>query len=83
MYSTATKLDAGDAIGLGLIRELAAAEDAVPMVGIGGIHAANASDVVMAGADGVAVVSAITRSIEPRQATARLLQLVDEARNGS
>jgi thiamine-phosphate pyrophosphorylase len=71
VFSTATKLDAGGAIGFGLIRSLAK-EKGIPMVGIGGIHSGNAGDVVAAGADGIAVVSAITRSTSPKAAAASL-----------
>ncbi|MNI95574.1 Thiamine-phosphate synthase [compost metagenome] len=42
------------------------------MVGIGGVHSGNAGDVIAAGADGIAVVSAITRSTSPKAAAASL-----------
>ncbi|MDF2926846.1 MAG: thiamine-phosphate pyrophosphorylase [Paenibacillaceae bacterium] len=78
VYSTATKLDAGEAIGLALIEELAQTSG-IPMVGIGGIHAGNVAGVVTAGADGAAVVSAITRTADPAGAAAGLRTLVDQA----
>lgn len=76
VYSTATKADAGDAIGTGLLAELQS-EYGLPMVGIGGIGPGNAAEVISAGADGVAVVSAITRKKEPRAAAAALRTVID------
>lgn len=72
VYSTATKLDAGEAIGLQLLRRLYGEGSGIPMVGIGGITAANAGAVAAAGADGAAVVSAITGSADPKEAAAAL-----------
>jgi thiamine-phosphate pyrophosphorylase len=65
-------------IGLDRIRKVRAATD-LPFVGIGGITPDNAADVVAAGADGVAVISAVTRSEDPEAATRRLAAVVDEA----
>lgn len=76
VYSTATKADAGAAIGTGLIADAAAAYG-LPMVGIGGISPANAAPVVAAGADGVAIVSAVTRQANPRAAAQALRAAVD------
>jgi len=75
VYATSTKPDAGAPIGTLLIRELKASTD-VPIVGIGGIHAANAAAVMIAGADGVAVVSAIADQPDPAQAARLLVQAV-------
>lgn len=77
VYATATKADAGEAIGLELISALAA-DPGIPLVGIGGIHSGNASQVIGAGADGVAVVSAITRSSDPREAASQLYGITGE-----
>ncbi len=38
------------------------------LVGIGGVNAANAADVIRAGADGIAVVSAICAAEDPERA---------------
>lgn len=67
VYATSTKKDAGEAIGTGLIRQISE-RWSIPMVGIGGIQHDNAVQVIQAGADGVAVVSAITRATNPREA---------------
>jgi thiamine monophosphate synthase len=51
----------------------------VPVVGIGGITAENAAEVVRAGAAGVAVISAVADAEDMREATRRLREAVDEA----
>jgi thiamine-phosphate pyrophosphorylase len=52
-------------------------------VAIGGISAANAADVIRAGADGVCVVSAIVSAPDPRAAAAALREIVERARHGA
>ncbi len=59
IYPTRSKADAQAVLGIEGIRELRAAGIAVPMVGIGGITADLAASVLAAGADGIAVISAI------------------------
>ena len=44
----------------------------IPFLGIGGINAENAADVIRAGASGVAVISAILASPQPKEAARRL-----------
>jgi thiamine-phosphate pyrophosphorylase len=53
---------------------------ALPSVGIGGINAGNAGSVVRAGADGVAVISAIQGAADPRKATEALALEVQRAK---
>lgn len=62
IFATSTKEDAKQAIGTGLIRSLKQHHPNLPVVGIGGITEENASAVIEAGADGVAVISVITKS---------------------
>ncbi|KZE84236.1 thiamine-phosphate diphosphorylase [Paenibacillus elgii] len=76
VYSTLTKGDAGEPIGTGLISEIKQRWPHTGMVGIGGIDASNAAPVVQAGADGVAVVSAIVRQSDPCSATWQLKQVI-------
>jgi len=67
VFSTPTKTDTASALGLeGVrrIRELVC----IPLVGIGGINQTNARQVIAAGADGVAVVSAIMAAESPQLA---------------
>ena len=53
---------------------------ALPLVGIGGIHQENAGAVIRAGADGVAVVSAIVAAACPRNAATKLKLQIQSAR---
>jgi thiamine-phosphate pyrophosphorylase len=61
-----------------LIRKMAAATT-VPLIGIGGITAANAGQVIAAGASGVAVITEILRALDPRAAAAKLVAAIEEA----
>jgi thiamine-phosphate diphosphorylase len=79
VYATGSKADAGDAVGTERIAEVARAVR-IPVVGIGGIAAANAGDVVRAGAAGIAVISAVMRADDPASAARRLLDAVHAAR---
>lgn len=72
VYATGSKADAGDAVGLERIAEVAAAVR-IPVVGIGGITIANATAVLRAGAAGVAVISAVMRADDPETAVRALL----------
>ncbi len=58
IYATSTKADAGTPHGPALIGRIKAATS-LPVVAIGGIKAQNATEVGRAGADGIAVVSAV------------------------
>lgn len=77
--ATGTKADAGSAIGL---EGLAAMRKRIPLpvVGIGGLDAALAADVIRAGADGVAVVSALCAAPDVTAAARRLTAEVEAAR---
>lgn len=81
VYGTATKTDAGEAVGLARIREVAASCD-LPIVGIGGITIDNAAAVIRSGATGVAVITAVTMADDMAEATRRLREEVDRARAG-
>jgi len=62
VFWTSTKVDAKPAVGVEWIKELRERYPDKPIVGIGGIKPDNAQEVLEAGADGVAVISALTRS---------------------
>lgn len=49
----------------------------MPVGAIAGIDESNAADVIAAGADGIAVISALSLSPDPAQAAARLRAIVD------
>ncbi len=72
VWATATKKDAGAAIGLDGLASLSAASP-LPVVAIGGIGEPNAADVMRTGVDGIAVVSAICGQASPRTAAGNLL----------
>jgi thiamine-phosphate pyrophosphorylase len=71
VFGTRSKPDAGPPIGLSGLAAITRAVS-IPVVGIGGITEANAASVTKAGAAGVAVISAITRSPNPEDAAQRL-----------
>lgn len=74
VWSTPTKADARP-VGLAGVAAVARSTS-LPVVGIGGIHAGNAADVVAAGAAGVAVISAVASADDPEAATRRLVAAV-------
>lgn len=78
VFPTATKPDAGDAIGPEGLRRIASAVR-IPVVAIGGITPENAAEAVWAGAVGVAVISAVAAADDMVQATRRLREAVDAA----
>jgi thiamine-phosphate pyrophosphorylase len=65
-------------VGTALVRNLRS-EVNVPLVGIGGITLDNAEQVVAAGADGVAVISAVCAAPDPEAATRRLMERLTTA----
>lgn len=71
VFATATKHDAGQALGLARVRELVA-DAALPAVAIGGINLANAGVLRATGIVGICVVSALCPAPDP-EARARAL----------
>lgn len=59
IYLTSSKADAHVVHGLGIISELRGSGIQLPLVGIGGITLERAGEVMSAGADGIAVISAV------------------------
>lgn len=74
IFSTPTKTDTKDPWGLEGLAVVRAATR-LPLVAIGGIHTGNARDVLRAGADGLAVVSALCAADDPQAAAAALRAL--------
>jgi len=77
VWSTTTKPEA-EPVGLDGLRSIAAATT-LPVVAIGGIDAANAADVIAAGAAGVGVVSAVAAADDPVAVVRSIRAIVDEA----
>mgnify|MGYP001263140308 CR=1 FL=1 len=82
VFSTPTKTDTAPALGLTGVAAIRAAVS-LPVVGIGGIGPANAAEVIRAGCDGVAVVSAIVSAPDPEKAAAELFTIIRKAREVS
>ena len=81
VYVTSSKQQKNAPIGpAGLARIIAVlrrrAPD-LPVCGIAGIHVGNAGEVIAAGADGVAVISALSQSPDPTAAAKSLRGIVD------
>jgi len=72
VYATGTKPDAGDGLGTDMIREICQVIP-IPVIGIGGIGLQNVREVIISGAEGVAVVSAVVHA-EDIPAAARKLK---------
>ena len=81
IFPTPTKTDTVTEWGIGGLAALRAASRQV-LVAIGGISVANAAQVMKAGADGIAVVSAICGAADPERAARQLRRIVDETRKG-
>jgi thiamine-phosphate pyrophosphorylase len=78
IFETPTKTDTKGSWGLeGLARIKAYSRH--PLVAIGGLNASNAADAVMAGADGIAVVSAICAALDPLHASRELHDIIQAA----
>jgi thiamine-phosphate pyrophosphorylase len=75
VFSTASKDDAGPGLGLARLTEIRHAVS-LPLVAIGGINRQNVRDVIAAGADGIAVISAVVASPDMTAAARELKDLV-------
>jgi thiamine-phosphate pyrophosphorylase len=74
-FSTRSKDDAGDGHGLVTLREIASATR-LPVIAIGGITRYNLRSVIAAGAEGVAVISAVVGERNVTRAAAELKALI-------
>jgi thiamine-phosphate pyrophosphorylase len=79
MFPTVTKPDF-ELVGPALVRAVRP-EIRVPLVGIGGITPRNAGEVIRAGADGVAVISAVCAAPDPAAATRDFLRAISQNRS--
>jgi thiamine-phosphate pyrophosphorylase len=83
VFPTGSKDDANTPIGPSGLRDIARAIRArapnFPICAISGINAGNAAEVIEAGADGVAVISALSLASDPAQAAQKLRAVVDGA----
>ena len=83
VYATTSKGNTKAPIGIAGLREIVrtvhARDPDFPICAIAGINAGNAADVIAAGADGVAVISALSLSPDPAEAARNLRSVVDAA----
>jgi thiamine-phosphate pyrophosphorylase len=83
VYATTSKDNPNKPIGVAGLRDIVAAFRArrreLPICGIAGIDAGNGRDVITAGADGVAVISALSMTADPQAAARELRGVVDAA----
>jgi thiamine-phosphate pyrophosphorylase len=75
VFATPTKTDTSTPWGLDGLRWVRAAT-ALPLVAIGGIHLGNAQQVLQAGADGLAVVSALCAAESPASSAAEFVKIL-------
>jgi thiamine-phosphate pyrophosphorylase len=76
VFATPTKTDTATPWGLEGLQRIRATTT-LPLVAIGGIHLHNATALVQAGADSLAVVSAICSAADPSAAALELRKLID------
>jgi thiamine-phosphate pyrophosphorylase len=76
IFSTMTKSDTAPVLGLEGLRAVRRAIGEFPLVAIGGITSANAREVIDAGADSVAVISALLSAANITTATRSLLHFL-------
>jgi thiamine-phosphate pyrophosphorylase len=81
VFATPSKADAVAPIGLEGLSMIREAVD-LPIVAIGGIAEENTRQVMAAGADGIAVISAVTGAEHMSEAVRRLRSLVDDCLSG-
>lgn len=79
VFGTQTKIDTAMALGIDGVREITHISEH-PAVGIGGINAVNAQEIIKAGADGISVVSAIMSAESPKDAAYQLRHIVGNAK---
>ena len=81
VFATASKRNPQSPIGVAGLREIIALlrerVPAMPIGAIAGIDETNAAEVIAAGADGIAVISALASAAEPGAAARRLRGIVD------
>jgi thiamine-phosphate pyrophosphorylase len=79
VYETRTKDDVQAPVGVDLVRQVASVVS-IPKVAIGGIKAHNVEEVIAAGADGVAVITAVVAAEDVSGAARELRSRIDNAR---
>lgn len=81
IYPTHSKADAHAVQGTSILQEMRESGIQLPIVGIGGISETRVGDVIEAGADGVAMISAITEALDVNKTVIRIKSKVELALN--
>ncbi|HCL89992.1 MAG TPA: thiamine phosphate synthase [Candidatus Atribacteria bacterium] len=76
IYPTTTKPDAGKALGIAKLKEIRKSVN-IPIVAIGGINENNLEEVLKAGVDGVAVISAVVSAPDIIKACRKLKNKIE------
>ncbi len=79
IYTTPTKPELDKGVGLEGLKRIRQAVE-IPLVAIGGLGPSNAYDVMIAGADGIAVVSAIVSADDPAASARAIKTEIERAR---
>jgi thiamine-phosphate pyrophosphorylase len=79
VFDTSSKDDAGPALGLDALHDVCTAVN-IPVVAIGGINEHNIRDVILAGADSAAVISAVAAKEDIPAAVRNLRDIIRRAR---
>ena len=83
VFATRSKDNPDAPVGLAGLREIAGVvrkrAPRMPIAAIAGIDASNAAEVIAAGADGIAVISALSLAPDPKAAALELRGIVDRA----
>jgi len=79
-FCTGSKEDAGPGCGLEMLAAIRSAVS-IPLIAIGGIGCDNVDDVIAAGADGIAVISAVVGQEDVTRAAREMKTRIERARN--
>lgn len=79
VFSTPTKTNTIIEFGLDGVRKISKMSNH-PIVGIGGLNRSNVEELILSGADGAAVVSAIVSADSPAEASSELASLISNAK---
>jgi thiamine-phosphate pyrophosphorylase len=79
LFPTTSKNDAGPGYGLKVLQEIRH-NVSIPVIAVGGINRNNVNDVIAAGADGIAVISAVVGSPDIMKAAMELREMVRKSK---
>ncbi|RJP71122.1 MAG: thiamine phosphate synthase [Candidatus Abyssobacteria bacterium SURF_17] len=81
VFPTSTKENPDPVVGTRGVSEVRKRIGSLPLIAIGGINSGNVAEVIRAGADGVAVASAVALADHPESATRALTEEITRARH--